>query len=122
MINLTDEQLNIAICEWRGWTSIVADVTGRYCGYHLKDKPERHTRDYLPSHILGIEALGNMHEVEKEAYKKEPIGFATKYDEAIRDITAKAHDVLEYNYSWHATARQRAIALLRVVKPELFKS
>ena len=112
-INLTDEQLNIAICEWRGWTRRVGSIDwlnkiGIRVGAHQ-----------LPSHITGIEALGNMHEAEKGLTYENHIRFGQKLAQICGD------DFYEYKTHWSrdavsATARQRAIALLRVVRPNLF--
>lgn len=103
-MNLTDEQLNIAICEWRGicpegWFGVI--------GPDGED---------LPSHITGIEALGNMHEAEKGLDERQYIQWAIHLNQLWLDDNHGSRIVR----SASATARQRAIALLRVVKPGVF--
>lgn len=125
MNDLTDEQLNIAICEARGWKKVMHDCwekNGSYAGTCGRS-------DYaqLPSHITGIEALGHMAEAEK-ALDSLSMDERSKWLDYLAmecewPNTKNAADLrFETHYlSVRATARQRAIAFLRVVKPELFQ-
>lgn len=94
MKELTDEELNIAV--------------GKFTGNPFKN------------YTVGIEALGNMHEAEKGLTPEQ----AQKYFLFVRagvGIPPEGEEVTIRNFYIHATARQRAIALLRVVKPEVFQ-
>lgn len=112
----SDEELNIAICEWRGWrdchyslASVIDDdpfSSRKFIGI----PPSGVTHKKLPSHITGIEALGNMHEAEKGLNPEQ----LNQYRHSLSDVCGG------YTVAVSATARQRAIALLRVVKPEIF--
>lgn len=93
-MNLTDEQLNIEICKWRGW------------------KFESRT-----SHITDLNA---MHEAEKGLTVSQAESFGMFLEEQLNENCG--HECAAQCYDWHATSRQRAIALLRVVKPELFNA
>lgn len=116
---MTDEQLNIAICEWRGYYQINPPF-GWLPPDSIGDLP---IMVHLPSHITGIEALGNMHEAEKGLIAQQLHEFNCALDRVITQDDKDAHwspSRTPESYKWHATAHQRAIALLRVVKPELF--
>lgn len=62
--DLTDEQLNIAICEWLRWKEIRKDVNATpsmgqpfpYIGFH-----DIFGYRTLPNHVTGVEALGHLH-------------------------------------------------------------
>jgi hypothetical protein len=107
MKDLTDEQLNIAICEWRRW-KIHED------GYGFAPNMPAFCM-LLPSHITGIEALGNMHEAEKRLTREQLM----RYTDTLCDECGSDRDP-DIAMLICLTARQRAIALLRVVKPEVF--
>lgn len=112
MKELTDEQLNIAICEWRGWKSVVFNApTGKFWG---KAPNGKYALTEPPSHILGLEALGNMHEAEKGLTKEQKYLVGKYCDQLEKECGSR-------ELAYFATARQRAIALLRVVKPEAFQ-
>lgn len=113
-MNLTEEQLNIAICEWRGWKPRLSNLPVERNLWLSPDGTHERVAFGLPSHIIGIEALGNMHAAEKWLTKEQ------KY------LVGGYCDLLEKEcgsreLAYFATARQRLIALLRVVKPEVFK-
>lgn len=113
-MTLTDEQLNEEICKWRGWTW--QDIGNG----QLRLKLTTDWNKPLPSHILGPEALGNMMEVEKGLTKQE----WRSYFDALMEVTEINDSSITADWCRNlvsATARQRAIALLQVVKPELFK-
>jgi hypothetical protein len=58
-----NEELNIAICEWLGFKTI-QNPNGSWCSILLIEgedgSVQEHVTSDLPSHILGIEALGNI--------------------------------------------------------------
>lgn len=109
---LPDEQLNAEICKWWGWTEI-SDTPGYWRGIspHGMLLP-------LPNHIYGPEALNNIHKVENRLSDDEYGVFVNHLKSMYLEITK--------GLTWHgalsAPARQRAIALLHVVKPELFSN
>jgi hypothetical protein len=107
---MTDEQMNIAICELRGWRYNTSN------GYWYLNASERFqisqavcAPNELPNHINGIEALGHMHEAEK-VLDEEDLG--GRYDEMLADV-------MQCNVGAtcmvRATARQRAEAMLRTL-------
>lgn len=111
---LTNEELNIAICEWRGWRQ--TRIT-----YWMNPNDYSDIRSELPSHILGIEALGNMHEAEKELRGSDEQFYNNlTYHERYHHYLAYLNETPYSSGGKTATSQQRAIALTRVVKPELF--
>lgn len=90
MKELTDEQLNEEICKWT-----------------LKRK----------NYILGPEALGNIHEVEKELTPNQQFLYLNYI---ANQIEAGCDSEQLQQFVPFATSRQRGIALLRVVKPKPF--
>ncbi len=91
---MTDEEINVAICKLRG----IEEDFGFIGGSHIWEK--------LPDHINGIEALGHMHEAEKELMGDCEIKWH-KYKCSLYQIIEPHRHVL------HSTAKQRAIALLK---------
>lgn len=120
MTELTDEQLNIAICEWRGWKQVALG------GWKNPNGKQVHcSQGKLPNHLTGISSLGHMHEAEKRLTDLQYAQFTRELrlltkPEGFGDYVFQAVFKHERDYL-SATARQRAIALLHVVKPELFQ-
>lgn len=110
---LTDEQLNIAICEWRGWEKASS-------GGWIAPATRHGATSKLPSHITGIEALGNMREAEKGLTENQKQDYANQIATELKAERVLWKEVDDFAIL-SATARQRAIALLRVVKPEVFE-
>lgn len=124
----TDEELNVTICEWAGFTirevcrnpnRIVWDVLapdgsrrGDFGGPLDWVPSLTDAIIYLPNHITGREALYWCHEAEK------------KLDDSQIDRYKNHLCVLithpEERISQCATPRTRALALCHVIKPELF--
>lgn len=115
---MTDEELNIAICKARGWRVVPFDcggipsehligpdgvcwaTNGAGVGFH---------NDQLPDHIEGVQALGHMHEAEKELTNQERQHYATA-------LTGIAEEQ-ECSVGWdviHIPTKHRAIAWARV--------
>jgi hypothetical protein len=105
-----EQELNHALCEWRGWNGIYGDDIK--FGFLTQDKEEQ--SQPIPNHIDDISSLGHVHEAEK-------------------GLTGdQQHDyemhLLRMDYpDWeikvtHATAKQRTIALLTVVNPAFIKT
>ncbi len=111
---MTDEELNIAICEARGW---VFDHSG--CNHTLYTLPGScvwivwDDDNPIPDHINGIEALGHMHEAEK-LLKNGPIGTHSEMSTYRLMIYRSLEEAGQDPVQWgHATARQRAIAFVK---------
>lgn len=151
MKELTDEQFNEEICKWRGWKWVAytdfrgfpfADfmspqmalhptayvgTTILTCGAHNFREPDGsetkgNWRTYAPpDHILGPEALGHMNEAEKGLGPIQRARYAEQLTHMIRDQETVAGFNDERFVLLHLTARKRAIALLRVVQPEIFE-
>lgn len=117
-MTLTDEQLNLAICEWRGWEFQSNDPQPNESVRPPSGPLVRYSS--VPSHIIGIEALGNMHEVIMSLNNnmRDLVN-----DQLVEDTGAgvDSTELSDLDAAINATARQRAIALLHVVKPELFQ-
>lgn len=125
----TDDELNIDICKWIGWSYDASTDFWR------KSKPDGHDflihgdkgkPTYLPDHIDGIKALGNMHAAEENLTPDQQADYSWYLNSLHPTATL---DACQDDKSWrweafkliHATARQRAIALLMVVRPEVFQ-
>jgi hypothetical protein len=105
---MTEEQMNIAIAESRGWTDMPI-INGKYGQTDLPD----YTND-----------LNAMHELEKSI--KEPASYAgwleavTESEIAVGSLDPREIEgrVIRYRslfWTAHATARQRAEAYLRTI-------
>lgn len=105
------QQIRIMVAELDGWKPFLLDNGAQMM-------PPRWLAPYgemvysLATMPKYPEDLNAVHEVEKMAYKKENAGWSLEYAEALRDVQFHSHDVMEYNYSWHATAIQRCIAMI----------
>jgi len=117
-----DAELNLALCEWLGWKPH-SELDNRWCAPHQTTAPLVVDLIPLPNHITAAESLGRVHEVEKKLQNQE-----LAYQDNLAGIV-DAGD--ESTYWWEAchyrhrlitaTARQRVIALLQTVKPEIFE-
>lgn len=120
------ETLNVAICEWlglqtEGWwcpkcdrevacAFVTYDETHVICGTSVEGMS-------LPCHTRGKEALNNLHEAEKKLTEDNQ-RYRYFYFELTRFWNANQHSEQETAAS--ATARQRAVALVRVVASDIF--
>lgn len=145
---LTDEELNIAICEWRGctfWLKLRDIYEGMVCPIWNGGTPFGQTApaeywrqipwqeavgkkfcNRLPNHVVGIEALGHMHEAENVLREKQHaydvfIDWLVKVASPNHDRLGKEYSDEDIRHAVFATARQRAIALLHLINPEPFK-
>lgn len=118
-MTLTDEQLNLAMCEARGWTGPFEEEDGALMGHHAVPGTEFLGWDILPDHVEGIEALGNMHEAEGELTEDE----CELYDFNLNspENNRQENEPPCADFEWRYTARQRCIAWLRVRKLEIFQ-
>lgn len=109
----TDEEMNVAICEWLGWEVLKEGYGAFEWGWF--NEASHNPPKCLPNHVTGIEALGHLHEAEKRL--RTPMG-----DESDRMVEDRMHRYAELlNYAIDATSRQRAEALCRIIKPSLFE-
>lgn len=110
----TDEQLNLAMCEWMGWLCL-AEID---FGGPVKLMGRR-TRD-----ALGLEVVDNylsddsprrlLNEAEAKLTHDQ---YHTGYKQTLAVLVGLSGNMRVHS----ATARQRVVAILQVVKPELFK-
>jgi len=107
-----DEQLNLALCEWRGWKDIHFSECWGNVTIGTLEEPQTNSYKRLPNHITAPESLGLVHEVEKGLTHEQNMLWISYIDELV-DFDGLA--------ARRATARQRVIALLMTVKPELFQ-
>ena len=116
LAGMHNEALNIACAELEGWRCERVLVSNEYCDQDVWGWSER--PNYVSPHA--IEALGNVHRLEKLLTHEQMCLYVSKIrDEQVgyyRDWIT--HDVANV---CHATALQRAVALLLVLKPELFE-
>ena len=113
-MNLTDEELNLAICEWIGWTyspyappemKAVATACWFPPGYtgHREQQLPNYLSDDSPRRLLN-EAEARLSDTEYLAFNARLNGAAERFRNYVS-----------------ANARQRVIAILQTVKPEIFK-
>lgn len=136
---LTDEELNRAICEWRNLCVVEKERNEHRIVWLIKSPDEEpigefggpltwtptlaDAKAFLPNHTTAPEALGNMHEAEKRLATEEQqyLYLCALESIAWEEESAERPRSLSCWPVHCATARQRAIALLHVVKPELFQ-
>lgn len=107
---MTDEEMNIAICELRGWLRMMRN--GKEVYY---DPEGGHVLPHeLPNHINGIKALGHMHAAEEILLNADHL--LNTYTRELARSMIDSNDGSELGQRiWHATAKQRAEALLRTL-------
>ena len=102
----TDEQLNLAMCEWMGWKKTGSATLPWTDGDDIwTELPPNYLSDHSPRRLL--------EEAEARLTKEQQ----PRYVDALWRITQ--HTRIFASVS--ASARQRVIAILKTVKPELFK-
>lgn len=116
-----DEQLNLALCEWLGWKQ-VEQSDGDYINGPSPVYPWTNGKEWvdesgeeLPNHITARESLGLVHEVEKQLTDMQHGHFRNCLGEVVGDVALFSRKFTS------ATARQRVIAILQTVKPEIFE-
>lgn len=118
-----DEQLNLALCEWLGWAPWSAENVGAAARlfngdvwYRLPHEDTIATPAQIPNHISAPESLGLVHEVETTLTTKQQLF----YQGNLSIVSGNSKTPGQW-YNIHATARQRVIAILQTVKPEIFE-
>lgn len=126
MKELTDDEINEEICKWLGWKrEHLASNTNwfppkeNWPNYNPVMREGEIDVNGPPNHLIGPEALGHIHEAEKRLTDDEYGSFATTLLKSAQEEGKTNAERGRLTLS--AGARQRAIALLRVVKPELFQ-
>lgn len=125
---LSDEQLNIELCQWLGWEQCGPTICPPLCtGYPPGARGRNESVKALPSHPTDLNAMAIAEQklenwqwseytmalrrvIQSECNKPECYAPGTERSQLIADF-----------WFYHASARQRLIAMLRVVKPELFQ-
>lgn len=117
-----DEQLNLALCEWLGWTFHPPTTDPHTIEYKIQASacwipPGANFWQIttLPNHITAPESLGLVHEVEKQLTDMQHGHFRNCLGEVVGDVALFSRKFTS------ATARQRVIAILQTVKPEIFE-
>lgn len=120
-MNLTDEQLNVSICEWMGW-KLATDISVKegepnpwkhpHCA-RWESSPPNFLSDDSPRRLLN-EAEARLTHGQQGSYMAKLYNQTTAHEQGISP-----------NQHWfacaNASARQRAIAILKTVKPEIFQ-
>lgn len=102
---MTDQQMRVSIAEACGWTKVL-DIP-HWGLYGINDDTEQKVPDYLND-------LNAMYEVEEWINEDEDRGY--KYDMALCKVV-NAYEGVPCNHMrlYHASARQRAEAFLRMI-------
>lgn len=117
----TPEQMNIALCEIAGWTFHPSvDVNNKAtheCWTH--EVHDISYSDYPEDYLTGPEALGNLHELWKTLTRDQHGHFRTQLQFIV--FHDGCTDDNPHRSVSNATAPQRAEALFRVLRPEIFE-
>jgi len=129
MKQLTDEQLNIAICELLGWT-VAIDQSHPYWknrGWKMRGVFDEPVWTTLPDYISDLNAMhaaekaNGLHNRANDKSSRFSWMLAHPDEEFRWEELGKPQHLDDVCRASRATARQRAIAFLQVVKPELFQ-
>jgi hypothetical protein len=102
-----EQELNIALCEWRGFS------------YSYDAGGDKYWDQPVPNHISDISSLGHVHEAEKRLTWQQTCDYTKRLEFTVVPAPPTAN---VEGQIWHATAKQRTIALLTVVNPEFIKT
>lgn len=116
-----DHELNLALCEWLGWTRIRMASTPNERFLVGVPKGLIANEERIPNHITAPESLGLVHEVEKTLQRLDDA--TTQLRPTWSKYVATLYKMCDSNKGslTHATARQRVIAILLTTKPEIFE-
>lgn len=110
---MSDDEMNLAICEARGWNHFERIQGWRYVGTVYIGSDSKNTKEFMPDHINGIEALGHIHEAEKLLNEQQQATYALFLHRNSKrhrsDHLGRDFDVLS------SRARERLDALLRTL-------
>jgi hypothetical protein len=114
---MTQIEKKIKIAEACGWKSIPwSDLINPRIAIEQKHfciDTEEFCCLWLPNYFESLDAC---REMERIGYRDQPAGFSFLYNEKLKELTAKSHDALEYNWSWHASAATKAEAFGQTLK------
>lgn len=105
MKELIDSEINIAVAEWMGWKPVMPDLLIGLWDHPSED--ESATAEQLPQFISDLNAIAHA-EARLTLEEYDHFAFWLSYE-------------AEMGKQLSATARQRCVALLRTVRPELFQ-
>lgn len=113
----TDEEMNVAICEWLGWEVLKEGYGAFEWGWF--NEASHNPPKFLPNHVAGIEALGHLHEAEKRLTDSQ----FYDYHQHLQLLTHHTKISVDEHFRavLSSTPRQRAEALCRIIKPSLFE-
>lgn len=120
----TDEQLNIAMCKWMGWKwkrhrinlGDVADSIAWETGWVPPKGVPPNTP--LPNYLSDDSPRRLLNEAEARLTDEQHSRFRKCLRAPFEKAGAKYGEIKRHYYS--ATARQRVIAILQTIKPEMF--
>lgn len=113
-----DEYLNQKLCEWLGWK-----VHPKNKGLVIDPRFPNSVQPFgtMPDHINGESALFHCHEAEDKILTTQKLRDKYKDNLTIRmPGEGTTQNGWTWKHTYHATARQRTVALLLTVMPEVF--
>ena len=117
-MNLTDEQLNVSICEWMGWTNIGRhfEPSGLVSGTPPNPHHAKHL-ELIPNYLSDDSPRRLLNEAEARLTEQQ----FEDYYEAVESMTPVGRPQHKRRAFLSASARQRTIAILKTVNPEMFQ-
>lgn len=109
---LTDQEIRIAIAKWDGWYR--CDKTNPCNGWH-NDSVGKHPNQYAKDPPDYLNDLNAVHEAEKKLDPWQWTG-TNGYIDHLQTVT-NSKALINAQHCIHATARQRCLALLKVIQP-----
>ena len=118
-MNLTDQELNLAMCEWMGWEKAETGLWYLF-GAVSDDGLPGHYDTELPDYLSDDSPRRLLNEAEARLTEDEWQRYSRALNHMACRITCGNKGLCGYTIS--ANARQRTIAILQTVKPEIFQS
>ena len=131
-MNLPDEQLNLAMCEWMGWTNIGRHFEPSSLVSGIPPHPH-HTKhlELIPNYLSDDSPRRLLNEAEAKLTAAQSREYSGRllihlgFNREIPFFTKSGSATVEFELMCgalrSATARQRTIAILKTVKPEMFQ-
>lgn len=114
----SEQELNIAMCEWRGWTEWKPEPSTPFHNRMWIKDGEVNPFLRLPNHIDDITSLGHVHETEKGLSDEQWTDYANLLYYITYVPNAKDRD----RRMLQSTAKQRTIAILSIVNPTFIEA
>lgn len=107
--DMSDEQLRVEIAEWCGWRNITRVTDGHLMAEH---------DDFICAHQLPNypHDLNAVHEAEKKLSREQQWKYAEILSDGIDEAICDNETYVAYFMLAHSDARQRCIALVKVVR------